>query len=55
MGWVLMVIGACSASPLLFFAILVAAAWMLVAGIWLAVQGLSPVREDKPEVSLAHV
>jgi hypothetical protein len=55
LGWVLVVIGACCASPLLFFALLVAAAWMLVAGIWLAVQGLPQVREDKPEVSLAHV
>jgi hypothetical protein len=55
MGWVLVVIGACCASPLLFFALLVTAAWMLVAGIWLAVQGLPQVREDEPEVSLAHV
>jgi hypothetical protein len=55
MGWVLVVIGACCASPLLFFALLVAAAWMLVAGIWLAVQGLPRVREEEPEVSLAHV
>lgn len=55
MGWVLVVIGACCASPLLFFALLVTAAWMLVAGIWLAVRGLPQVREDEPEVSLAHV
>lgn len=55
MGWVLVVIGACSASPLLFFAILVAAAWMLAAGIWLTVQGLPQLRESEPEVSLAHV
>lgn len=55
MGWVLVVIGACSASPLLFFALLVVAAWMLVAGIWLAVRGLPQLHEDKPEVSLAHV
>jgi hypothetical protein len=55
MGWVLMVIGACSASPLLFFALLVTAVWVLVAGIWLTVQGLPQVREDQPEVSLAHV
>jgi hypothetical protein len=55
MGWVLVVIGACCASPLLFFALLVTAAWMLVAGIWLTVRGLPQVREDEPEVSLAHV
>jgi hypothetical protein len=55
MGWVLVVIGACSASPLLFFALLVTAAWMLVAGIWLAVQGLPQLREGKPEASLANV
>ena len=54
MGWVLVVIGACCASPLLFFALLVIAAWMLVAGIWLTVRGLPQVREDEPEVSLAH-
>lgn len=55
MGWALVVIGACCASPLLFFALLVTAAWMLVAGIWLTVRGLPQVREDEPEVSLAHV
>ena len=55
MGWLLVVIGACCASPLLFFALLVAAVWMLVAGIWLTVRGLPQVREDEPEVSLAHV
>lgn len=55
MGWVLVVIGACCASPLLFFALLVTAVWMLVAGIWLTVRGLPQVREDEPEVSLAHV
>lgn len=55
MGWVLVVIGACCASPLLFFALLVTAAWMLVAGIWLTLRGLPQVREDEPEVSLAHV
>jgi hypothetical protein len=55
MGWVLVVIGACSASPLLFFALLVAAAWMLAAGTWLTVQGLPQLRESEPEVSLAHV
>lgn len=55
LGWVLVVIGACCASPLLFFALLVTAVWMLVAGIWLTVRGLPQLREDKPEVSLAHV
>jgi len=55
MGWVLVVIGACCASPLLFFALLVTAAWMLVAGIWLTVRGLPQLREEEPEVSLAHV
>jgi hypothetical protein len=55
MGWVLVVIGACCASPLLFFALLVIAAWMLVAGIWLTLRGVPQVREDEPEVSLAHV
>jgi hypothetical protein len=55
MGWALVVIGACCASPLLFFALLVTAAWLLVAGIWLTVRGLPQVREDEPEVSLAHV
>jgi hypothetical protein len=29
--------------------------WVLVAGIWLTVRGLPQLREDKPEVSLAHV
>ena len=55
MGWLLVVIGACCASPLLFFALLVTAAWMLVAGIWLTVRGLPQLREDKAEASLAHV
>jgi hypothetical protein len=55
MGWVLVVIGACCASPLLFFALLVTAAWILVAGIWLTVRGLPQLHEDKPAVSLAHV
>ncbi|MGH3295928.1 MAG: hypothetical protein ACRDP7_29430 [Trebonia sp.] len=55
MGWVLVVIGACCASPLLFFALLVLAAWMLVAGIWLALRGLPQLHEDEPAVSLAHV
>ena len=55
MGWVLVVIGACCASPLLFFALLVIAAWMLVAGIWLTVRGLPRLREAEPEASLAHV
>lgn len=55
MGWVLVVIGACSASPLLFFALLATAVWVLVTGIWLAAQGLPKLREDKPEASLAHV
>ncbi len=55
MGWLLMVIGACCASPLLFFAILVAAAWMLVAGIWLTLQAQPKVREEEPEATLAHV
>jgi hypothetical protein len=55
MGWLLMVIGACCASPLLFFAILVAAAWMLAAGIWLTVQAQPKVRAQEPEATLAHV
>jgi hypothetical protein len=55
MGWLLMVIGACCASPLLFFAILVAAAWMLVAGIWLTLQAQPKVREEEPAATLAHV
>ena len=55
MGWLLMVIGACCASPLLFFAILVAAAWMLVAGIALTLQAQPKVREEEPEATLAPV
>jgi hypothetical protein len=55
MGWLLMVIGACCASPLLFFAILVPAAWMLVAGIRLTLQAQPKVREEEPEATLAHV
>jgi hypothetical protein len=55
MGWVLMVVGVCCATPLLFFAILATAVWMLATGVWLAVQGLPQVREGEPEVSLAHV
>lgn len=55
MGWVLVVIGACSASPLLFYALLVAAAWMLVTGIWLSTQALPKLREREPEADLAHV
>lgn len=38
MGWVLVVIGGCSACPLLFFALLAVAAWMLVTAIWLTVR-----------------
>jgi hypothetical protein len=55
MGWVLMVIGACSASPLLFFALLAAAIWMLATGIWLTVQGLPQPSESEPVPTLAHV
>lgn len=54
-GWVLMVIGACSASPLLFFALLAVAIWMLAAGIWLTVQGLPQPSESAPEPTLARV
>jgi len=55
MGWVLMVIGACSASPLLFFALLAAAIWMLATGIWLTVRGLPQPAESEPAPALAHV
>lgn len=55
MGWVLMVIGACCAGPLLFFALLAAAAWMLAAGIWLTLRAQPAVREDEPQASLARV
>jgi hypothetical protein len=55
MGWVLMVIGACSASPLLFFAFLAAAAWILAAGIWLTVRGLPQASESEQAPVLAHV
>jgi len=54
MGWLLVVIGACSASPLLFFALLVLAAWMLVAGILLSVRAQPQAHEDEREASLAH-
>lgn len=55
MGWVLMVIGACCASPLLFFALLAAGIWMLATGIWLTVQGLPQPRESEPAPTLARV
>jgi hypothetical protein len=55
MGWVLVVIGCCSASPLLFFALVAAGLWVLVMGIWLTARGLPRLREDEPQASLAHV
>lgn len=54
-GWVLAVIGGCSASPLLFFALVAAAAWMLVMGIWLTARGLPQLRADEPQATLARV
>jgi hypothetical protein len=56
MGWVLFVFGIGAAvPPVSWFALLGIFLWVLVAGIWLAVQGTPQVRQTEPEVSLAHV
>jgi len=56
MGWVLFVFGIGAAvPPLSWFALLGIFLWVLVAGVWLAVQGTPRVRQSEPEVSLAHV
>jgi hypothetical protein len=56
MGWVLFVFGVAAAvPPISFIALLAAFLWVLVAGVWLAVQGPPRVRETQPEVSLARV
>ncbi len=56
MGWVLFVFGVGTAvPPVSWFALLGTFLWVLVAGIWLAVQGTPQVRQSEPDVSLAHV
>jgi hypothetical protein len=56
MGWVLFVFGIGAAvPPVSWFALLGTFLWVLVAGIWLAVQGTPQVRQSQPDVSLAHV
>jgi len=56
MGWVLFVFGiGAVVPPVSWFAILGTFLWVLVAGVWLAVQGTPQVRQAEPEVSLAHV
>lgn len=56
MGWVLFMFGiAVAVPPISFLALLAIFLWVLVAGIWLAVQGMPQVRQSDPEVSLAHV
>jgi predicted histidine transporter YuiF (NhaC family) len=57
MGWVLFGFGiAMVVPPISWFAILGTFLWVLVAGIWLAVQGTPQVRQTSdPEVSLARV
>jgi hypothetical protein len=56
MGWVLFAFGiAMVVPPISWFAILGTFLWVLVAGIWLAVQGTPQVRQREPEVSLARV
>lgn len=56
MGWVLFVFGIGAAvPPVSWFALLGTFLWVLVAGIWLAVQGTPQVRPSEPAVSLAHV
>jgi len=56
MGWVLFVFGiGAVVPPVSWFAILGTFLWVLVAGVWLAVQGTPQVRQPEPEVSLARV
>lgn len=56
MGWVLFVFGiGAVVPPVSWFALLGTFLWVLVAGIWLAVQGTPQVRQPEPEVSLARV
>jgi hypothetical protein len=56
MGWVLFGLGIATAvPPVSWFALLGIFLWVLVAGIWLAVQRTPQVRQVEPEVSLAHV
>ena len=50
MGWVLFVIGiAALVPPISWFAMLATALWVLIAGIWMVVQG--PPAVDKPSPS----
>jgi len=56
MGWVLFVFGIGAAvPPVSWFALLGTFLWVLVAGIWLTVQGTPQVRQSEPDRSLAHV
>ena len=56
MGWVLFGLGIATAvPPVSWFALLGIFLWVLVAGIWLAVQRTPQVRQAEPDVSLAHV
>jgi hypothetical protein len=56
MGWALFVFGiAAVIPPVSWFALLAIFLWVLVAGIWMAVQGTPRVRESEPDVSLARV
>lgn len=41
--------------PITFIALLGVFLWVLVAGIWLAVQGTPQVRQSEPDVSLVRV
>jgi hypothetical protein len=54
MGWVLFAIGiAAAVPPVSWFALLATFLWVLVAGIWLAVQRPAPVPARERDVSLA--
>jgi hypothetical protein len=56
MGWVLFVIGiAALVPPISWFAFLATLLWVLIAGIWMTVQGPPAIERAEPVVAGEHV
>ena len=56
MGWVLFVIGiAALVPPISWFAFLATLLWVLIAGIWMTVQGPPKVEQAEPVPADEHV
>ena len=56
MGWVLFVIGiAALVPPISWFAFLATLLWVLIAGIWMTVQGPPAVEQAEPVPADEHV